>query len=74
MELTSWVYLHIHHDHDTAGSDEWYQAELQRIRKVDSTYTILEHDESVHKQLEVLEKLTPADSGSLMSWDGKKVS
>lgn len=56
-----------------AGSDQAYEAAVQKIRKIDPEFGIIEHEESARQQLKVLDKITVADSGSLVEWNGKKV-
>lgn len=53
--------------------DKWYEEELAKIKAVEPMYCLLDHEDSARQQLELLEQITPADSGTLMHWNGKKV-
>lgn len=54
--------------------DKVYDAALARARAFDPNYHFIEPEDSAQQQFEVLEKLSPADSGTFMHWNGKKVS
>ena len=56
-----------------AGSEEFYEKSVQRIRAKNPDFKVVEHEESARGQLELLKRLTPADSGSFLNWNGKKV-
>lgn len=46
---------------------------LAKEREYDQDSCIADVEDSAQRQLSILEKLTPADSGSFMHWDGRKV-
>lgn len=54
-----------------AGSEEYYAATVAKMQKIIPDFKLVPHEESARHQIELLNKLTAADSGSFLLYDGK---